>query len=68
MARRFQRNEERCPECGYSLAKNQWECPVCGWSVDDYQIQDSEFDSWEDDSDYSRIPRIEEDRDSLFDP
>ena len=66
MVRRFQRNDDWCPECGHLLPKRTWNCPFCGWSIHDLQIDDYGIDTWDDYSDLKNISNVDQDIDRLI--
>jgi hypothetical protein len=65
MARRFKRDENWRPECGYFLSKKQWDCPLCGWTLKDSQLDDFGFDPRDNFSSVKEFPRNIEDADRL---
>ena len=65
--RRFQRNNDWCPECGHLMARNTWNCPFCGWSPENVQMHDFGIDFRDDYSDIRNPSSIDSDIDRLID-
>lgn len=66
MERKFNRNEELCPECGHVITPKSWNCRFCGCDLDSSKTHTSSVDFWNDYPDIDNIPYVdvEEDREN----